>query len=212
MKNGSLCKAYTFACLALVCVVLGGVLCAIIDAKQIAFAEMPLISLSSRNEKDLIAVDVNLSGNSGLYVADFTLDYDKNALSLLRYERGSALGGMSLVATGNETSSEKFKLNFLADGGKNDSSNGKMLTLYFKSEVKQQTTTFVTLRYDVNNDVSKLQNGSVVPVQILVEGVEIIVKPSSNVWLIVLDSVAVACLVVLVVVRLRKKKVIEKTN
>lgn len=143
-----------------------------------AFADSnPIITLAQSGD---FVVEVNISNNVGLYAANFTLSYDEQLLTFDGYERGSALADMELVATGSEVASDKICFNFLSNGMFNDTSNGRVLTLYFSPKSGAIGAADVTLTYNRGSDVLMLSDGTAVAQNVLIEGITLAVDAGSH--------------------------------
>ena len=101
---------------------------------EMAFADStPIILLSCEQNDEDIAVDVTLHNNENIFSMLLTLDYDRERIKFVGFEKGDALAALDLQSTNADTeegySIYPFKFHWL--GEKNDNSNGKILTLHF---------------------------------------------------------------------------------
>ena len=122
-----------------------------------------------------VVVTVSLEQNFGVTAMTLTLDYDTDVLTLTNVEKGTALSSLRYTETGHTGdlgyAITPFKFVYTSDLTKNDTSTGKLFTLYFSvnrtSDVKKTT---VDLKYDTATGVSyRDETGSLAYKQITIK-------------------------------------------
>ena len=116
--------------------------------------ELPSITVESKtiHRGQTFTVAVTLDKNPGLKSMRLFLEYDKNAMNLIGFEKGSALGSHTFTPTNPDTE-QGYDIDFvfLWDGEK-DLSTGEILILEFQSNIEASVGEYiVNLRYDKQN-------------------------------------------------------------
>ena len=147
----------------IVITLLAVLLCGLLPA-GVALADVtPIVLLSGKAEDNRVVVTVNLRNNEGISAMMLTLDYDRERLVLTGFEQGEALSTLDLVTTNVEGTAgygaDPFRFNWMGDD--NDSSNGRLLTLYFAPVGDSEGKARVTFTYKRDTDVNYIEAGDV---------------------------------------------------
>ena len=142
-------------------------------------ADNSVITLSGSTQGNKVVIKANLVENPGINGMTLTLSYDKSAMSLFNYSFGSALASLDPIATGTETETSEFKINYL--GGANDYTTGTLVTFTFNlSSTISDGSYLVALTYKKNSDVTYLDNaGKVHTKNLYIDNAEVVIKDSS---------------------------------
>lgn len=123
-----------------------------------------------------VKIDVNVRENSGVCAMSLTLDYDTSALVLTNIEYGAAFQSLERESSGDYSTSP---YRIIYEGGQNDISTGKMMTLTFA--VKDNTPDgeyTVTFGYEKNTDVTYLSGGEIKTKNLIIGAAKITLKNS----------------------------------
>lgn len=122
-------------------------------------SSLPCITVENKtvHRGQTFEVEVNLEENPGLLALKIQLDYNKDVMSLVGFERGNALPAHTFTTTNIETSEGYLidDFNFLWDATKQDKSTGTLVKLIFESKISAPVGDYpINITYDKQNTTS----------------------------------------------------------
>ena len=135
---------------------------------------------NGQNEREF-SVDVTVEENGGVCAMLLALEYDTSVLTLTDLSYGTAFSALDPLHTDTDTpdgyGTYPFQISYL--GEQNDTSVGKMMTLYFRVKEDAPDGTYtVTFSYERDRDVAYLRDGAILTKNLLIDGARVTLQGS----------------------------------